>query len=205
MKLITSITIKQADHTQVIDTAATQVGSLASKAALALFNQAAQDAQKVIGYGGQARGIVNAKVLAYRETQVVPVIEEIKESAIAILNHSKTRAQGYVQGLLEQHVTRPLASRWEVHRHQVEGLREWVAQLTSERPVKKAPAVEPEPEQALVTEVDPIAEVDEPIQVLDPPVEDELAIPDDPAPVAAKRRAARKTVADLIKEEVGKA
>ncbi|NJM68671.1 MAG: hypothetical protein HC851_24910, partial [Acaryochloris sp. RU_4_1] len=168
---------------------------------------------KVIGYGGQARGIVNAKVLAYRETQVVPVIEEIKESAIAILNHSKTRAQGYVQGLLEQHVTRPLASRWEVHRHQVEGLREWVAQLTSERPVKKAPAVEPEPEQALVAEDEPVSGVDEsPVQVLDPPeeddsLEDELSIPEDSAPIPAKRRTTRKTTAsisDLIKDEAAK-
>ncbi|NJM67337.1 MAG: hypothetical protein HC851_17510, partial [Acaryochloris sp. RU_4_1] len=166
-----------------------------------------QDAQKVIGYGGQARGIVNAKVLAYRETQVVPVIEEIKESAIALLNHTKNRAQDYLQGLLEQYVARPLDSRWAVHRCQVEDLRGWVAQFTNEKPIEDA--TEPEPEQAPVTEVDPIAEVDEPIQVLDPPVEDELAIPDDPAPVAAKRRAARSgrksAIARLIEEEAAKA
>ncbi|NJK52690.1 MAG: hypothetical protein HC936_07435, partial [Leptolyngbyaceae cyanobacterium SU_3_3] len=162
-----------------------------------------QDAQKVIGYGGQARGIVNAKVLAYRETQVVPVIEEIKESAIAILNHTKNRAQGYLQGLLEQYVARPLASRWAVHRYQVEDLRGWVAQFTNEKLVE-APAVEPEPEQASVAEdEEQISEVEEsPVAPLHPSeeddsLEDELSIPEDPAPVPAKRRTTRKATASM--------
>jgi hypothetical protein len=210
MKLITSIKIEQADHTVVIDQAATQVGTLASKAALAFFNRAAQDAQQIIGYGGQARAIVDARVLEYRETQVVPAWEEVKESAIALLDHSRNRAQVHLQGLLQEYVTRPLDSRWEVHRHQVEGLRGWVAQFTNENPVEDATQIELE-QAPVVEDEPPITEVGEPVQVLDPPVddslEDEMTIPEDPAPVPAKRRMTRKataSISELIKEEAGK-
>jgi hypothetical protein len=227
MKLITKIEVHQADHTEVIDQAATQVGTLASKAALAFFNRAAQDAQQIIGYGGQARAIVDVKVVAYRETQIKPVLAEAKGGAIALLDHSKNRAQVYFQGLLQEHVTHPLDSRWEVHRQQVEGLRGWVAQFTSEIPIEEATPTEAESEDLAPNTTgnadhsQPIAEVGEPvdegdefsIQVLDPPVddplEDEMAIPEDPAPVpaTAKRRTTRKataSIADLIKEEAGK-
>ncbi|BDM83235.1 hypothetical protein AM10699_60960 (plasmid) [Acaryochloris marina MBIC10699] len=42
MKLITSITVKQADHTEVIDSAATQVGLAANKAFLFVIRKEIQ-------------------------------------------------------------------------------------------------------------------------------------------------------------------
>jgi hypothetical protein len=223
MKLITKIEVHQADHTEVIDSAATQVGQLATRAALAIFNRAAKDAQRIIGYGGATRSLVDARVLEYRETKVVPAWEEVKGSAIALLNHSRNRAQSYLQGLIEQHVVRPLDSRWEVHRQQVERLRGWVAQFTSEIPIEEATPTEAESEDLAPNTTgdadhsQPIAEVGEPvdegdefsIQVLDPdPLEDEeQSIPKDSAPVPAKRRTTRKptaSIAALIKEEAGK-
>ena len=42
MKLITSVKIEQADHTQVIDTAATKVGSAANKAFLFVIHKEIQ-------------------------------------------------------------------------------------------------------------------------------------------------------------------
>ncbi|NJM67647.1 MAG: hypothetical protein HC851_19230 [Acaryochloris sp. RU_4_1] len=218
MKLITSIKIEQADHTQVIDSAATQVGHLASQVALAVFNRAAQDAQRVIAYGGTTRSLVDAKVLAYRETQVVPAWEEVKESAIALYRKGCQQETAFFQELIKTQITAKVDAHWELHDRALKWFKAKVDEFLTEKPVEGTNEVEPEQpiavtqklEAALpVTKPDrPISKDDSPIQVLDPPVddslEDELAIPDDPAPVPAKRRAARKTVADLIKEEAAK-
>ncbi|NJM68423.1 MAG: hypothetical protein HC851_23545, partial [Acaryochloris sp. RU_4_1] len=93
-----------------------------------------------------------------------------------------------------------------------------VDDFLAEKPVEGTDEVKPEQPTAVmqdleaalpVTELDhPISKDDSPIQVLDLPDEDaELAIPEDPAPVSAKRRAARKptaSISDLIKDEAGK-
>ncbi|NJR57133.1 MAG: hypothetical protein HC768_22970, partial [Acaryochloris sp. CRU_2_0] len=93
-----------------------------------------------------------------------------------------------------------------------------VDDFLAEKPVEGTDEVKPEQPTAVMQDLEaalpvtkpnqPISKDDSPIQVLDLPDEDaELAIPEDPAPVSAKRRAARKptaSIADLIKQEAAK-
>ncbi|NJM67024.1 MAG: hypothetical protein HC851_15815 [Acaryochloris sp. RU_4_1] len=218
MKLITSIKIDLADHTEVIDSAATQVGHLASQVALAVFSRAAQDAQRVIGYGGTIRSLVDTKLLAYREAQVKPVLNEVKESAIALYRKGCQQETAFFQELIKTQVTAKVDAHWELHDKVLKWFKAKVDDFLAEKPVEGTDEVKPEQPTAVMQDLEaalpvtkpnqPISKDDSPIQVLDLPDEDaELAIPEDPAPVSAKRRAARKptaSIADLIKQEAAK-
>ncbi|NJM66898.1 MAG: hypothetical protein HC851_15140 [Acaryochloris sp. RU_4_1] len=208
MKLITSITFKQADHTQVIDTAAIQIGRAANKAFLFVVEK-------------EIQGWKNLMVLCSWWLSKVgrkhgSIFQEVKGSAIALYRHGCKKETAFFQELIKAQITAKVDAHWELHDKAIKWFKAQTQAFLADKPAKNTSEaksedqtsdISEEVEKAPVTEVTPISEEDEPpVQVLDPPVEDaEMAIPEDPAPVLAKRRGTRKTVADLIKEEAGKA
>lgn len=210
MKLITSIKVEQADHTEVIDTTAAKVGALASKAFLFVVDKEIQGWKNLIVLCSWGLSRVGDKHLS--------IFKEVKGSAIALYRKGCQQETAFFQELIKTQVTAKVDAHWELHDKVLKWFKAKVDDFLAEKPVEGTDEVKPEQPTAVMQDLEaalpvtkpnqPISKDDSPIQVLDLPDEDaELAIPEDPAPVSAKRRAARKptaSIADLIKQEAAK-
>ena len=220
MKLITSVKIEQADHTQVIDTAATQVGRAANKAFLFVINKEIQ--------GWKNFTTLCSWGLSRLGDKHGPIFDEVRGSAIAVYRKGCSQETAFVQGLIQTQLTDRLDAHWELHDEAIKWFKAQTQAFLVDSPVEDGSEVESEELSPDITEelATPVAEVEEPasevpespVVVLDPPVDpdplddDEMSIPEDPTPVQAsaggKRRTTRKKVesslSGLIRKEAAK-
>ncbi|KAI9129836.1 hypothetical protein [Acaryochloris sp. CCMEE 5410] len=206
MKLITSVKIQQADHTEVIDTAATQVGLAANKAFLFVIRKEIQGWKNFTALCSWGLSKVSQKH--------GPIFEEVKERTVAVYRKGCQQETVFVQALIKSQLTDRIDAHWKLHDKAIDWFKVQTQAFLADSPVEDNSEVEAEEQAPEITEdleeIEPVAE-DEPIitedestvQVLDPPVDpdpldDELAVPQDPAPVVAsgggKRRTAKKKV-----------
>ncbi len=220
MKLITSVRIEQADHNEVIDTAATQVGRAANTAFLFVINKEIQ--------GWKNFTTLCSWGLSRLGDKHGPIFDEVKGSAIAVYRKGCSQETAFVQGLIKTQLTDRLDARWKQHDKAFDRFKAQTQAFLADSPVEDGSEVEseeplPDITEELVTSVaeveEPVSEVPEsPVVVLDPPVDpdplddDEMSIPEDPTPVQAsaggKRRTTRKKVesslSGLIRKEAAK-
>ena len=218
MKLITSVKLEQADHTQVIDTAATQVGRAANKAFLFVINKEIQ--------GWKNLTLVCSWGLSRLGDKHGPIFDEVKGSAIAVYHKGCRQETAFVQGLIRTQLTDRLDAHWKLHDEAIAWFKAQTQAFLGENPVEDIAEVESEEQAPEITEEpapvveveEPVSEVEEsPVVVLDPPVDpdpldDEMMIPEDPTPVQAstggKRRTTRKKVesslSDMMRKEAAK-
>ena len=222
MKLITSITVKQADHTEVIDTAATQVGLAANKAFLFVIRKEIQGWKNFTALISWSLSKVGQKH--------GPIFEEVKGRTIAVYRKGCQQETVFVQALIKSQLTDRIDAHWELHDKAIDWFKVQTQAFLADSPVKdtsevvaedQAPDVLEDLEQATPVEdlEEPTSEVEEsPVPVLDPPVDpdpldDELAVPQDPTPAAAsgsggKRRTAKKKVesslSSMMRKEAAK-
>ncbi|KAI9129090.1 hypothetical protein [Acaryochloris sp. CCMEE 5410] len=219
MKLITSVKIQQAEHTEVIDTAATQVGLAANKAFLFIIRKEIQGWKNFTALVSWGLSKVSQKH--------GPIFEEVKERTVTVYRKGCQQESAFVQALIKTQITDRIDAHWELHDKAIDWFKAQTQAFLADSPTEDnsevgaedlAPDVAEAVEQAVpVDEVEEsIAVLDEsPVQVLDPPVDpdpldDELAVPQDPTPVVAsgggKRRTGTKrvTLADVMKQEAAK-
>ncbi|QUY45796.1 hypothetical protein HRE53_29405 (plasmid) [Acaryochloris sp. 'Moss Beach'] len=217
MRLITSIQVKQAEHTEVIDTAATQVGLAANKAFLFVIRKEIQgwkNLTALISWG-----------LSKVEQKHGPIFEEVKGRTVAVFRKGCQQETVFVQGLIKTQLTDRLDAHWELHDKAIDWFKVQTQAFLADSPVEDTSEVDAEDqapdvaedleELASVAEVEePISEVEEsPVLVFDPdPLDDELGVPQNPTPVVAsgggKRRTAKKKVesslSSMMREEAAK-
>ncbi|KAI9129555.1 hypothetical protein [Acaryochloris sp. CCMEE 5410] len=215
MKLITSVKIQQADHTEVIDSAATQVGQAANKAFLFVIRKEIQGWKNFTALCSWGLSKVSQKH--------GPIFEEVKERTVAVYRKGCQQETAFVQALIKTQLTDRIDAHWELHDKAIDWFKAQTQAFLADSPVKEASEVEAEdlaPDiSADLGEAEPMAEDEETIldesPVLDPPVDpdpldDELAVPQDPTPAVAsggsKRRTGSKrvTLADVMKQEAAK-
>ena len=219
MKLITSVKIQQADHTEVIDTAATQVGLAANKAFLFVIRKEIQGWKNftaLISWG-----------LSKVSQKHGPIFEEVKERTVAVFRKGCQQETAFVQSLIKSQLTDRIDAHWKLHDQAIDWFKDQTQAFLADSPVEDTSEVEVEDLAPDVLgdlgQAEPVAEVEESmtildessVPVLDPPVDpdpldDELAVPQDPTPVVAsgggKRRTGTKrvTLADVMKQEAAK-
>ncbi|ABW31436.1 hypothetical protein [Acaryochloris marina] len=217
MKLITSITVKQADHNEVIDTAATQVGLAANKAFLFVIRKEIQGWKNFTALCSWGFSKVSQKH--------GPIFEEVKERTVAVYRKGCQQETVFVQALIKTQLTDRIDAHWKLHEKAIDWFKVQTQAFLADNPVEDTSEVEAEDLAPDVSDdlgqAEPVAEesmtiLDEaPVPVLDPPVDpdpldDELAVPQDPTPVVAsgsgKRRTGTKrvTLADVMKQEAAK-
>ncbi|MGR3278505.1 hypothetical protein ACSYAD_25760 [Acaryochloris marina NIES-2412] len=219
MKLITSITVKQADHTQVIDTAATKVGLAANKAFLFVIRKEIQ--------GWKNFTALCSWGLSKVEQRHGPIFDEVKERTVAVYRKGCQQETAFVQKLIKTQLTDRIDAHWKLHDKAIDWFKVQTQAFLADSPVEdtsEVDAAEQAPDSSAdLGEAQPMAEDEEtilddsPVPVLDPPVEpdpldDELAVPQDPAPAVAsgggKRRTAKKKVesslSSMMRKEAAK-
>ena len=217
MKLITSVKIEQADHTQVIDTAATQVGLAANKAFLFVIRKEIQGWKNFTALCSWGLFKVSQKH--------GPIFDEVKERTVAVYRKGCQQETAFVQGLIKSQLTDRINAHWELHDKAIDWFKAQTQAFLADSPTEDVSEVEAEDLTPDFTEdleeIAPVAEesmtiLDEaPVPVLDPPVDpdpldDELAVPQDLTPAVAsgggKRRSGSKrvTLADVMKQEAAK-
>ncbi|MGR3279845.1 hypothetical protein ACSYAD_32850, partial [Acaryochloris marina NIES-2412] len=213
--LITSIQVKQADHTEVIDTAATQVGLAANKAFLFAIRKEIQ--------GWKNFTALCSWGLSKVEQRHGPIFDEVKERTVAVYRKGCQQETAFVQKLIKTQLTDRIDAHWELHDKAIDWFKVQTQAFLADNPVEDASEVEAEDKARDITEdleeiepvdegEEPISEVEEsPVLVFDPdPLDDELGVPQDPTPVVAsgggKRRTGSKrvTLADVMKQEAAK-
>ncbi|UJB73143.1 hypothetical protein HRE53_31035 (plasmid) [Acaryochloris sp. 'Moss Beach'] len=205
MKLITSITVKQADHNEVIDTAATQVGQAANKAFLFVIRKEIQGWKNFTALCSWGLSKVSQKH--------GPIFEEVKGNAVAVFRKGCQQETVFVQALIKTQLTDRIDAHWELHNKAIDWFKVQTQAFLADSPVEDtsevvaedlAPDSSADLEEAVAEVEEPISEVEEsPVMVFDPdPLDDELAVPQDPTPVVAsggdKRRTAKKKVESSI-------
>ncbi|MGR3277532.1 hypothetical protein ACSYAD_20755 [Acaryochloris marina NIES-2412] len=220
MKLITSVKIQQSASTEVIDSAAKKVGLAASKAFLFVIRKEVQ--------GWKNFTILCSWGLSKVGQKHGPIFEEVKGRTVAVYRKGCQQETAFVQGLIQTQLTDRIDAHWELHDKAIDWFKIQTQAFLADSPVKDTSEVVAEDQAPDVSEdleeTVPVAEVVEPsitildespVPVLDPPVDpdpldDELAVPQDPAPVVAstggKRRTGTKkvTLADVMKQEAAK-
>ncbi|ABW32222.1 hypothetical protein [Acaryochloris marina] len=218
MKLITSVKIQQADHTEVIDSAATQVGLVANKAFLFVIRKEIQGWKNFTALCSWGLFKVSQKH--------GPIFEEVKERTVAVYRKGCQQETAFVQALIKTQLTDRIDAHWNLHDQALDWFKVKTQAFLADNPVEDTSEVEAEDltpditedleEAAPVAEEESMTILDESsVPVLDPPVDpdpldDELAVPQDPTPVVAsgsgKRRTGTKrvTLADVMKQEAAK-
>ena len=218
MKLITSVKIQQADHTEVIDTAATQVGQAANKAFLFVIRKEIQGWKNFTALCSWGLSKVSQKH--------GPIFEEVKERTVAVYRKGCQQETAFVQGLIKTQLTDRIDAHWELHDKAIDWFKDQTHAFLADSPTDDISEVEAEDLAPDISEdleeAEPVADeesmtiLDESsVPVLDPPVDpdpldDELAVPQDPTPAVAsgsgKRRSGSKrvTLADVMKQEAAK-
>lgn len=217
MKLITSITVQQADHDEVIDNAADQIGRAANRAFLFFIRKEIQ--------GWKNLTLLCSWGLSRLSDKHGPIFNEVKESAIAVYRKGCQQETEFVQELIKTQLTDRLDARWKIHDQAIAWFNDQTQAFLADNPVEDdseggsddqvldlteegqqtTPVVEDEPSITLLDET--------PVPVLDPPVDpdpldDGLGTEEDSIPVSVastiQRRNSRTSIADLIKEEAAK-
>ncbi|KAI9129643.1 hypothetical protein [Acaryochloris sp. CCMEE 5410] len=217
MKLITSVKIQQAEHTEVIDTAATQVGLAANKAFLFVIRKEIQGWKNFTALCSWGLSKVSQKH--------GPIFEEVKERTVAVYRKGCQQETVLVQALIKPSSRIGLMPHWKLHDKAIDWFKVQTQAFLADSPVEDTSEVEAEDLAPDISEdleeIANVAEVGESMTildespVLDPPVDpdpldDELAVPQDPTPVEAsgsgKRRTGTKrvTLADVMKQEAAK-
>ena len=219
MKLITSVKIQQADHTEVIDTAATQVGLAANKAFLFVIRKEIQGWKNFTALCSWGLSKVSQKH--------GPIFDEVKERTVAVYRKGCQQETAFVQGLIKTQLTDRIDAHWKLHDQALDWFKVQTQAFLADSPVEVTSDDEAEDLAPDITEdLEEIVQVVEdedsmtilnesPVPVLDPPVDpdpldDELAVPQDPTPAVAsgggKRRTGTKrvTLADVMKQEAAK-
>ncbi|QUY45455.1 hypothetical protein [Acaryochloris marina] len=201
MKLITSVKIQQADHTEVIDTAATQVGQAANKAFLFVIRKEIQGWKNFTALCSWGLSKVSQKH--------GPIFEEVKGNAVAVFRKGCQQETVFVQALIKIQLTDRIDAHWELHDKAIAWFKVQTQAFLADSPVEDtsevvaedlAPDSSEDLEEAVAEVEEPISEVEEsPVMVFDPdPLDDELAVPQDPTPVVTsgggKSRTAKKKV-----------
>ena len=107
MKLITHVKIEQADHTQVIDSAATQVGWAANKAFLFVVDKEIQ--------GWRNFTILCSWALSKVGQKHRPIFDEVKGSAVAVFRKGCQQETACVQKLIKSQITDRIDAHWKLH------------------------------------------------------------------------------------------
>ncbi|ABW33147.1 hypothetical protein [Acaryochloris marina] len=203
MKLITSIKLQQADHTEVIDSAATQVGLAANKAFLFVVRKEIQGWKNFTALCSWCLSKVSQKH--------GPIFEEVKERAVAVYRKGCQQETAFVQALIKSQITDRLDAHWKLHDQAIDWFKDQTQAFLADSPVEDTSEVEVEdlsPDSS--EDLEEIAPVDEgeepsmtildeaPVPVLGPPVDpdpldDELTVPQDPTPVVASGGGKRRT------------
>ncbi|ABW32619.1 hypothetical protein [Acaryochloris marina] len=217
MKLITSVKIQQADHTEVIDTAATQVGLAANKAFLFVIRKEIQGWKNFTALCSWGLSKVSQKHS--------PIFEEVKERTVAVYRKGCQQETAFVQALIKSQLTDRVDAHWELHDKAIDWFKDQTHAFLADSPTDDiseveaedlAPDISEDLEEAVTVAEESMTILDEaPVPVLDPPVDpdpldDELAVPQDPTPAVVsgegKRRTGSKrvTLADVMKQEAAK-
>ena len=219
MKLITSVKIQQSASTEVIDSAAKKVGLAASKAFLFVIRKEVQ--------GWKNFTILCSWGLSKVGQKHGPIFEEVKGRTIAVYRKGCQQETVFVQALIKSQLTDRIDAHWELHDKAIDWFKVQTQAFLADSPVKDTSEVvaEDQAPDSLedLEEIAPMAEesttiLDEaPVPVLDPPVDpdpldDELAVPQDPTPIVAsgsgKRRTAKKKVesslSSMMRKEAAK-
>lgn len=218
MKLITRIQVQQADHTKVIDTAATQVGRAANKAFLFVIHKEIQGWKNFTALCSWGLSKVSQKH--------GPIFDEVKGRTVAVYRKGCRQETVFVQALIKTQLTDRLDAHWKLHDKAIDWFKVQTQAFLADSPVEDISEVEAEELAPDLTEdleqAAPVAEDEEPsitmldeapVPVLDPPVEpdpldDELGVPQDPTPVVAKGRTAKKKVesslSSMMRKEAAK-
>ncbi|MGR3279246.1 hypothetical protein ACSYAD_29710 [Acaryochloris marina NIES-2412] len=220
MKLITSVKIEQSASTEVIDSAAKKVGLAASKAVLFVIRKEVQ--------GWKNFTILCSWGLSKVSQKHGPIFEEVKGRTIAVYRKGCQQETAFIQALIKSQLTDRIDAHWELHDKAIDWFKDQTQAFLADNPTEDTSEVEAA-EQAPdsledLEEAAPVAEEESmtvlgeaPVPVLDPPVDpdpldDELAVPQDPTPVVAsgggKRRTAKKKVESslsaMIRKEAAK-
>ncbi|KAI9129979.1 hypothetical protein [Acaryochloris sp. CCMEE 5410] len=201
MKLITSITVKQADHTEVIDTAATQVGLAANKAFLFVIRKEIQGWKNFAALCSWGLSKVSQKH--------GPIFDEVKGRTVAVYRKGCQQETAFVQALIKSQLIDRIDAHWELHDKAIDWFKDQTQAFLADSPTEDTSDDEAEDlapditedleETAPVAEEESMTILDEaPVPVLDPPVDpdpldDELAVPQDPTPVGASGSGKRRT------------
>ncbi|QUY45529.1 hypothetical protein [Acaryochloris marina] len=217
MKLITNVKIEQSASTEVIDSAAKKVGMAASQVFLFVIHKEIQ--------GWKNFTILCSWGLSKVSQKHGPIFDEVKGNAVAVFRKGCRQETLFIQTLIKTQLTDRIDAHWELHDKAIDWFKVQTQAFLADSPVEDTSEVEAEDqapdvladleEVASVAEVEkPISEVEESsVMVFDPdPLDDELAVPQDPTPVVAsgggKRRTAKKKVesslSSMMREEAAK-
>ena len=215
MKLITSVKIQQADHTEVIDTAATQVGLAANKAFLFVIHKEIQ--------GWKNFTALCAWGLSKVSQKHGPIFDEVKGCTVAVFRKGCQQETAFVQALIKTQLTDRIDAHWKLHDKAIDWFKVQTQAFLADNPVEGTSEEQASDVSEDLEEISPVTEEGEsmtildeaPVPVLDPPVDpdpldDELAILQDPTPAVAsggskrKTGAKRVTLADVMKQEAAK-
>ncbi|MGR3279606.1 hypothetical protein ACSYAD_31565, partial [Acaryochloris marina NIES-2412] len=158
-----------------------------------------------------------------------PIFEEVKGRTIAVYRKGCQQETAFVQALIKSQLTDRIDAHWELHDKAIDWFKTQTQAFLADSPVEDTSEVGTEDQVHEVTEdlaqavpvvesEAPITILDEaPVPVLDPPVDpdpldDELAVPQDPDPVVVsgggKRRTAKKKVesslSSMMRKEAAK-
>ena len=202
MKLITSIKLQQADHTEVIDSAATQVGLAANKAFLFVIRKEIQGWKNFTALCSWGLSKVSQKH--------GPIFDEVKGHTVAVFRKGCQQETAFVQALIKTQLTDRVDAHWKLHDKAIDWFKVQTQAFLADSPVEDTSEAKAEDQASDVTEdleeIAPVGEdeksitiIDEsPVPVLDPPIEpdpldDELSIPEDLSPVPVSSGSKRKT------------
>ena len=178
---ITSVKIEQAEHTQVIDSAATKLGLAANKVFLFVIHKEIQgwrNFKTIISWGLSKVGETHG-----------PIFDEVKGRAVAVYRKGCQQETVFVQGLIKTQLTDRIDAHWKLHDQAIDWFKVQTQAFLDEAPVPVLdPPVEPDPlGDELIIPEDPA-----PIQVA----------------TWNKRRSGAKskrvTLADVMKQEAAK-
>lgn len=206
MKLITSITVQQADHDEVIDNAADQIGRAANQAFLFFIRKEIQ--------GWKNLTLLCSWGLSRLSDKHGPIFNEVKGSAIAVFRKGCQQETEFVQELIKTQLTDRLDARWKIHDQAIAWFNAQTQAFLSDNPDEDISDVEAE-DQALnisagLEEITTVAEAE--VSFEPDPLDDELDTQEDLTPVLAiaegKNRSTRKkaepSISRLLRQEDAK-
>ena len=137
-----------------------------------------------------------------------PIFEEVKERTVAVYRKGCQQETVFVQALIKTQLTDRIDAHWKLHEKAIDWFKVKTQEFLADSPTEDtseveaedlAPGITEDLGQAVTVAEESMTILDEaPVPVLDPPVDpdpldDELAVPQDPTPAVVSGEGKRRT------------